>query len=107
MGLPFLNSFADVVDFLFSYSLSIHNIKTVKVHNLFNVIVFINFIENLPGNVVINLLQHFLKLIITDSVLFIWTIFAIVVFAVGFLLKLGADFLILLHHVITFDFEIW
>ena len=105
--IPFPYCFAKVVDFLFSDCLGVHDIQTVQIDNLLHVIVLIDLIENLPSNVIIDLLKHLLELVVGDSVLFIRTVLAVVILAICFLLQLSADLLVLLHHIVALFFKIW
>ena len=88
----------EVVDFLLSYGLRIHNIETVEVDNLLDVVVLIDLVEHLPGHVVVYLLQHLLKLVVADSFVIIWAIFALIILSVSFLLELCSYLFVFLDH---------
>ena len=71
---------------MLSNGLSVHDVEAVEVHNLFHVVVLIDFIKYLPCDVIIDLLEHLLELVVADAVLLVRTVLAVVVFAVGLLL---------------------
>ena len=66
-------------------------------------IILINFIENLPGCVKVNLLHHLLKLLVSD---FVWAIFSFLVFFLCLLLQLISNFLVFTHYLTVFILEV-
>ena len=56
--------FAEVVNLLLCDSLCIHDFEAIKINNLFGVIVLIYFIVDLPSYIIIDVLKHFLVLVI-------------------------------------------
>ena len=92
----------EVVDFLLGNGLRIHNIETVEVDNLLDVVVLIDLVEHLPGHVVVYLLQHLLKLVVAYSFVIVWAIFALVILSVSFLLELCSYLFVFLDHRVAF-----
>lgn len=98
----FSYAFTKIVNLLLCNGLCIHYLKAIQIDNLFNIIVLINFIKDLPSNIVVYLLEHFLELILSNSVFFIRTIFTADVLFIGFLLKLSPYLFIFINNIIAF-----
>ena len=98
----FSDAFAKIINLLLCDGLCIHYFKTVQIDYLLYIVVLIHFVEDLPGNVVVDLLEHFLKLILCDSIFLVRTVFAADVFFIGFLLKLSSNLFIFINNIITF-----
>ena len=67
-----------IVDFLLGDSLSVDEVEAVEIDIPVHIHILVNFIENLPGYIVVNLLLHFLELFESD-LLFIFLESAILV----------------------------
>ena len=106
--LGFLNILCNVINFLLCDGLGIRDIEAIQVDDLINIILVIDLVESLPSNIIINLLQHFGKLIIGNKVGIIF-VHVTLVFLICFLLKVFTDFLklILYHPIFLPELFLW
>ena len=81
------NELAQIVNLLLNDGISVHNIETVQVNNLLDCVLLIDFVENLPGNIIINLLKHFFVLLVGNKFRILF-VSIVLIFALGLLLKL-------------------
>ena len=98
----FSNAFTKIVNLLLSYGLCVHYFKAVQIDYLLNIVVFIYFVEDLPGNIVVDLLKHFLELILSNPIFFVGTVFTTDILFICLLLKLGSNFFIFINNIIIF-----
>ena len=99
----FSDQFCQVVDFLLRDSLTIGNVQTIKIYDAVDIVVFIYFIEDLPGCIELNLLHHFLELFVAN---FILSKLAFLVFSLDLLLQLLLNLIIFIHYDSIFLLEI-
>ena len=91
-----IHQFTQIIYFLFRYGLCIHDIKAVKVDNLFLIIAHVYFVVYLPCYIIVDLLEHLFILIKSYLALCIWA--TIVVFSICLRQQLIAYFCILFYY---------
>lgn len=88
---------SNIIDFLFTNGLSINDIEAVEVDIPVNIMLLVNLIEDLPGNIIVDLLLHFLELF-KGNLFFVFLVSALLVLPVNFSLKTFTNFFIFFDH---------
>ena len=91
----------DIVYFLLGYCFGVQEIEAVKINVAIGVIVLVYFVKDLPGNIIIDLLLHLLKLFKSNLFLRVLLVAAILVLFVNFMLKILSHLLILLDDFLS------
>ena len=90
-----------IINLLLGNGLGIFQVQAIQVNVLICIVCLVHFIEDLPCDVIVNLLLHFLVLLISDF-LFIILFTVLLIFIVDFALQVLANFIILLDDIASF-----
>jgi hypothetical protein len=91
-----------VIDLLLGDSFPIANVQAVEINDRLSVVVDVDLVKDLPRDIKVNLLHHFLKLLVRD---FVSAVLGLLILFLNIFLKLFADLIILLldHQVLLME----
>ena len=87
----------NIIDLLLTNSFGINNIEAIEINIPIHIMVRIDLIEYLPGNIIIDLLFHLLELL-ESYLFFIFLIATLLIFTINFGLKTLPDFFVLFYY---------